>query len=109
MELHDSLKEIWNVVRDQEMSRDLTEEEKALTQPLSEQHFEDRVWRRRPDGITINWKDNAVFVLEFTRPDDSRDNFIKRTEERKNERYRSFVNALTSWPNSKPTSEEKGA
>ena len=47
--------------------------------------------------------------MEFTRPDDSWDDFVKRTEERKNERYRSFVNALTSWLNSRPTSEEKGA
>lgn len=107
-ELHDPLEEIWNVARDQEMSRELTEEEKALTQPLSEQHFEDRFWRRRPDGIAINGKDKAVFVLEFTRPDDSRDDFITRTEERKNERYRSFVNALTSWLNCRPTSEEEG-
>ena len=108
-ELHDPLEEIWNVARDQEMSRELTEEEKALTQPLSEQHFEDRFWRRRPDGIAINGKDKAVFVLEFTRPDDSRDDFITRTEERKNERYRSFVNALTSWLNRRLTSEEEGA
>ena len=108
-EPHDCLEEIWNEARGEEMSRELTEEEKTLTQPLSEQHYKDRFWRRRPDGMAVNWKDKAVFILEFTRPDDSWDDFITRTEERKNERYGSFVNALTSWLNRKPTSEEKGS
>jgi len=107
-EPHDFLEEIWNEARDEEMSRELTEEEKASSQPLLEHHFEDRFWKRRPDGFAVNGKDKKVFVLEFTRPDDSWDDFNTRTEERKNERYRSFVSALSSWLNSRPASEENG-
>ena len=58
--LENSLEEIWNEAREEETSRELTEEEKASPQPLLEQHFEDRFWRRRPDGFAVNGRDTLV-------------------------------------------------
>ena len=51
---------------------------------------------------------NKKKILEFTRSDDSWDDFITRTEERKNERYKSFVSALSRWLNSRLTSKDNG-
>ena len=107
-EPHDFLEEIWNEARDEEISRDLTDEKKASSQTLLEQHFEDRFWKRRPDGFAVNGRNKTVFILEFTRSDDSWDDFITRTEERKNERYKSFVSALSRWLNSRLTSKDNG-
>jgi len=107
-EPHYFLEEIWNEAREEETSRELTEEEKASPQPLLEQHFEHRFWKRRPDGFAVNGRDKTVFILEFTRSDDSWDDFITKTEERKNERYRSSVSALSRWLNSRLTSKDNG-
>ena len=85
----------WDEEHDEEMQRELRRRRRRChSRALTEQHFQDRFWRRRPDGLAVNWKDKAIFVFEFTRPDYSWDDFITRTEKRKNDRYRSYVTAL---------------
>ena len=66
-EIRQLLEEIWSEAQDKELQRELTKEEKTLPHPLSEQLFQDRFWRRRPDGLAVNWNDKAIFVLKFTR------------------------------------------
>jgi len=107
-EIQQLLEEIWGEAHDEELQRELTEEEKTLPQPLAEQHFQDRFWRRRPDGLAVNWKDKAIFVLDFTRSDDFWNDFIIRTEKRKNDRCRSFVNTVTSCLKGRCASEGEG-
>ena len=45
-EIQQLLEEIWGEAHDEELQRELPEDQKTLPQPLAEQHFQDRFWRR---------------------------------------------------------------
>jgi hypothetical protein len=62
------LKEICSEKHHEELQRELTEEEKTLPQPLAG----GATLPRPPLETPADWKGKAIFVLEFTRPDDSK-------------------------------------
>ena len=43
--------------------------------------------RKRPDAWAVHWGQRAVYILEFTRPNDGADDWQTRTDAYKEERY----------------------
>ena len=44
--------------------------------------------RQRPDAISVHWRKKALFLLEFTRPYDGREDFYITTDDHKVSKYR---------------------
>jgi hypothetical protein len=39
-----------------------------------------RFWRRRPDGFTVNEKEDIIYVLEFKRVSDTGERYVSETQ-----------------------------
>jgi len=56
--------------------------------------YENRFWNRRPDGIVINKNRRTLYTLEFKRPSDRNEDFLRVKEDEANEQRKSIIEAL---------------
>jgi len=56
-------------------------ESKMVVQALDDEDRQVRVWRRRPDGFTVNEKEHIIYVLEFTRVSDTGQEYVTETQQ----------------------------
>jgi hypothetical protein len=55
-------------------------ESKMVVQALDDEDRQVRVWRRRPDGFTVNEKEHIIYVLEFKRVSDTGQEYVSETQ-----------------------------
>ena len=56
--------------------------------------YENRFWKRRPDGIVINKNHRTLYILVFKRSSDRNKDFLRVKEDEANEQHRSIIEAL---------------
>jgi hypothetical protein len=48
--------------------------------PVPEEQYQERFWRRRPDGIGLDTATKEVLAIEFKRTQDARSNYVERQQ-----------------------------
>jgi hypothetical protein len=51
------------------------------SQPVTEEQYQERFWRRRPDGIGLDTAIKEFLAIEFKRTQDARSNYVERATE----------------------------
>ena len=95
---------LWNAAREREMGCPLTQEEEMQREKgiSHEQITQDRLWNKRPDGITFKrttrTKVGVIRLLEFERMSDVTNHYVVR-DKREAEQYDSLRSALGEYYN----------
>ena len=93
---------LWNVARDTDLRRPLTQTEKMRrkTGIPQEQIAHDRLWNKRPDGIAFkmptNTKTGVICLLEFKRMSDVTSHYVVNAKHVPEAQYASLRSALTT-------------
>jgi hypothetical protein len=56
------------------------DESRVEDQEVDDEDIQARFWRRRPDGFAVNEKEHVIYVLEFKRASDVRDQYVAETQ-----------------------------
>jgi hypothetical protein len=62
--------------------------------PVPEEQYQERFWRRRPDGIGLDTATKQFLVIEFKRTQDARGNYVERATAGAQEQYKSLLTGL---------------
>jgi len=84
-------KMLWAAARDEEMKIPLQEANEGP--PVPEEQYQERFWRRRPDGIGLDTATKEVLAIEF-KPQDARSNYVERATAVAQEQYKSLLTGL---------------
>ena len=49
-------------------------------QELDDEDRQERFWRRRPDGFTVNEKEHVIYILEVKRVEDTGEKYVSETQ-----------------------------
>ncbi len=55
-------------------------ESKMVEPELDDEDRQSRFWRLRPDGFTVNEKENVIYILEFKRTVDTAEKYVSETQ-----------------------------
>jgi hypothetical protein len=77
-----SKEELWEAARNEEMK--IPWQEANEGPPVPEEQYQERFWRRRPDGIGLG-------TIEFKRTQDARSNYVERATAGAQEQYKSLL------------------
>ena len=69
---------LWAAARDEGMKIPLQEANEGP--PVPEEQYQERFWRRRPDGIGLDTATKEVLAIEFKRTQDARSNYVERQQ-----------------------------
>ena len=62
--------------------------------PVSEEQYQERFWRRRPDGIGLDTMNRVFLAIEFKQTQDARSNYVERATAVAQEQYKSLLAGL---------------
>jgi len=55
-------------------------ESRVEEQEVDDENKQARFWRRRPDGFSVNERENVSYILEFKRVSDTGDQYVSETQ-----------------------------
>jgi hypothetical protein len=87
-----SKEELWEAARDEEMK--IPWQEANDGPPVTEEQYQDRFWRRRPNGIGLDTATKEFLAIEFKRTQDARSNYVERATAVAQEQYKSLLTGL---------------
>ena len=73
-----SKEELWEAARDEEMKIPWRAANEGP--PVPEEQYQERFWRRRPDGIGLDTATKEFLAIEFKRTQDARSNYVERQQ-----------------------------
>ena len=62
--------------------------------PVPEEQYQERLWRRRLDGIGLDTATKEFLAIEFKRTQDARSNYVERATAVAQEQYKSLLAGL---------------
>ena len=68
--------ELWETAKEEEMKIPWKEAEEGS--PVPEEKYQERFWRRRPDGIGLDTVNKELLAIEFKRTRDARSNYVEK-------------------------------
>ncbi len=83
---------MWKAARDEEPKIPWQKANEAP--PVTEEQYQERFWRRRPDGIGLDTATEEFLAIEFKRTQDARSNYAKRATVVAQEQYKSLLTGL---------------
>ena len=87
-----SKEELWEATRDEEMKIPWRAANEG--QPVLEEQYQERFWRRRLDGIGLDTATKEFLAIEFKRTQDARSNYVERATAVAQEQYKSLLTGL---------------
>jgi hypothetical protein len=87
-----SKEELWEAARDEEMK--VPWQEANGLPPVPEEQYQERLWRRRLDGIGLDTVTKEFLAIEFKRTQDARSNYVERATAVAQEQSKSLLTGL---------------
>jgi hypothetical protein len=84
--------ELWEATKEEEMK--IPWKEASEGQPVPEEQYQERFWRRRLDGIRLDTVTKEFLAIEFKRTQDARSNNVERATAMAQEQYTSLLTGL---------------
>ena len=84
--------ELWEAAKNEEMK--IPWKEASEGQPVPEEQYQERFWRRRLDGIGLDTVTKEFLAIEFKRTQDARSNYVEKATAVAQEQYTSLLTGL---------------
>jgi hypothetical protein len=84
--------ELWEAAKEEEMK--IPWKNAHQEQPVSEEQYQERFWRRRLDGVGVDTVTKEFLAIEFKRKQDVRSNYMEKATEAAQEQYKSLLTGL---------------
>jgi hypothetical protein len=84
--------ELWEAAKEEEMK--IPWKEVSEGQPVPEDQYQERFWRRRLDGIGLDTDTKEFLAIEFKRTQDTRSNYVEKATAVAQEQYTSLLTGL---------------
>jgi len=84
--------ELWEAAKEEE--KKIPWKDANEGPPVSEEHYQERFWRRRLDGIGLDTATKEFLAIEFKRTQDVRSNYVEKATAVAQEKYKSLLTVL---------------
>jgi hypothetical protein len=84
--------ELWEAAKEEEMK--IPWKEASEGQPVPEDQYQERFWRRRLDGIGLDTETKEFLAIEFKQTQDARSNYVEKATAVAQEQYTSLLTGL---------------
>jgi hypothetical protein len=87
-----SKEELWEALKEEEMKIPWKDEKEGA--PVPEEQYQERIWRRRLDGIGLDTINKELLAIEFKQTQDARSNYVEKAIAVDQEQYTSLLTGL---------------